>query len=552
MILTVDIEAKSIGNKQLFSSLQFTVAPREKVGLIGRNGVGKTTLFHMLAGNDTDFSGTVQLGRGVRLVSTAQEHHAVAEQSVLHYILHNLPEYSRLKHILDTYPATMGDDVHKITTYSNALERFSNLDYFRAEEEIVRSLEQYRITPAMAEAPMAQLSGGQKRFVELVRVEHADADIALIDEPTNHMDYAAKALFVEWLKAVRQTVLVITHDRDVLQYVDKIIEIKDGRALVFKGNYEAYLKQNVTITTMRMHDYEVGQRTLENLQQQIQAVRAKKASTNKTPNPFIPLERRLLKEYDDLASQLDKPSFWIDRESAEGLGKKAGENYQKFKAKNIRIQGTRADTHASELLALENVVLGYNDQPLFHPVQFRLSQGMRLRLIGRNGAGKTTLVQAIAAASRGEAVPTRLHGTIRCGTKLRFSIYEQELRSEDMQRTLAEAIEHIYRSHDLPATDEVVKRVMGDYLFDPQQDGRLLVEQLSGGQKSRLQIIRMLAGNPNLLILDEPTNHLDLPSIEELENALANYHGAILYITHDSYFAKNLGGDQLTLQQAAD
>lgn len=554
MLLTIDIETKIMGTKELFRNLSFAISPNEKIGIIGRNGVGKTSLFQILAGKDTDFTGSLQLKRGTRLVSTAQEHHDVEHQTVLTYILQNLPEYSDLKRIIDTYPETMGDNLQKIATYTGALQRFGDLDYYRIEEKIVRSLGEYQIDEAMANAPLSQLSGGQKRFVELVRVEHADADIVLIDEPTNHMDYAAKATFIEWLNAAQQTVLVITHDRDVLQNVDTIIEIKDLHALVFKGNYTAYLKQNTTSTAAKIHDYQVALKTLDNLHRKIMWARARKPSWHGTAdqrNPFEVMERRLQKEYDEIKRNNEKPSFWIDRESAESLNKKVGDNYEKFKAKNIRIQSTHTDKHRSELLVVEKLSLGYYDQPLFRPVQFRLQQGDRIRLVGRNGAGKTTLVKAIIAASQEQPVDTLLDGKIICGKKLRLSAYDQELKADIMQLTLAEAIEKIYYDLGTDSSAQVVKRVMSDYLFDPQEDGRLRIEQLSGGQKARLQIIKMLANNPNLLILDEPTNHLDLPSIEELENALQTYHGAVIYITHDSYFAQNLMGDELLLHRVA-
>jgi ATP-binding cassette subfamily F protein uup len=180
-------------------------------------------------------------------------------------------------------------------------------------------------------------------------------------------------------------------------------------------------------------------------------------------------------------------------------------------------------------------------------VNFQLQHGTRLRLIGRNGAGKTTLVRAIEAAADEKRADTWRAGGIFCDRSLRLSVYEQEAGHELLHMPLSAAIAHIYEELDLPATDETVMRTMGNYLFNPYEDGRTLVSDLSGGQKARLQIIKMLAGDPNLLILDEPTNHLDLPSIEELENALRDYHGALLYISHDSYFARNLGGTELTL-----
>ncbi len=547
MLLNADIEEKSIGTKHLFSGLRLHVERGEKVAIIGRNGVGKTTLFRMLVGLDKDFAGSIATQPGARIIATAQEHISVGEISVVNYILSRLPEYTGLKHIIDTYPDTMGESVRKIAEYSEALERFGVLDYYNVEDRILQSLEDYQLYDR-ADSLMHVLSGGQKRFVELIAVEHADADLALIDEPTNHMDYVAKAAFLDWFKAVQRAVVVISHDRDVLSHVDRIIEIKNGEAETFTGNYKAYLAQNAQNAATEMHDYATAQRTLENLHKQIQSVRAKKSSTSKTPNPFIPLEKRLVKQYAEVEAAMNQPNFWIDRESAAGLNKKVSDHYDKFKARNIRLHKTSNHEHRKELLRVEDLQLGYDKQSLFAPVSFQLQHGDRLRLIGRNGAGKTTLVRAIVDAAQERRSPTWRAGSVFCDRSLRLSVYEQEAGSALLDLTLQQAITHIYDELGLPSGTEQVMRTLGNYLFNPQTDGQTLVSELSGGQKARLQIIRMLAPDPNLLILDEPTNHLDLPSIEELEDALKNYHGALLYISHDSYFADQLGGDKLQLE----
>lgn len=549
MLLAANIDEKSIGTKHLFGGLKLQVENGEKVAIIGRNGVGKTTLFRMLTGVDNDYAGSITPQPGARIIATAQEHTGLGDTTVMAYILSRLPEYAPLKHIIDTYPEQMGEDVRKITTYSEALERFGTLDYYTVEDRILQSLDDYQLH-GKAELPIERLSGGQKRFVELIAVEHADADLALIDEPTNHMDYVAKAAFLDWFTAVKRAVVVISHDRDVLEQVDRIIEIKNGGAQEFKGNYQSYLALNVQTASAQMHDYAIAQRTLENLQKQIQQARAKKPSWSGTAdqkNPFVVMERRLQKQYDEIKAGMVEPNFWIDRESAEGLNKKVSDNYDKFKAKNIKLHRTSSHEHAKELLRVEDLQLGYGEQPLFKPVNFVLQHGDRLRLIGRNGAGKTTLVRALQDASHEKRSETWRAGGIYCDRSLRLSVYEQEAGQELLDLPLDKAIAHIYDKLGVPSTHEAVMRTMGNYLFNPYEDAQTLVKNLSGGQKARLQIIQMLAGDPNVLILDEPTNHLDLPSIEELENALKGYHGALLYISHDSYLAKNLGGSELQL-----
>lgn len=548
MLVTVDIEEKSIGHKELFKNLKLAVEGREKIAIIGRNGVGKTTLFRMLVGEDRDFAGSIAFRKGVRVVATAQEHHAVGDQRVLDYIVTNLPEYAQLKHTIDTYPQTMGDDMRKIERYSEALERFSQLDYYTVEERVRRSLEAYQLGFA-ADRPLRTLSGGQKRFVELVRVEHSDADLALIDEPTNHMDYVAKEAFLQWFQNVKHAVVVITHDRDLLRHVSRIVEVRDQTSFTFPGNYQAYLAQNADRTARDLNEYDTIQRRIQNIKVQIKSARAKKASWSGTAdkkNPFLVIENRLTKELQQLETG-ERPSFWIDQESVGQLRPNISESYQKHKAKTIRIRRVVNTERERELLTLDNVQAGY-DQSLFMPVSLQVHTGDRVRLIGRNGVGKTTLVRTILDYLRtGQRPQTLKHGAIKLDSKLRINTYEQEIDPVYLDMTLGGAIEHIYESFGLQATPELVMRTLGDYLFDPYTDREHLVANLSGGQKARLQLIKLFANTPNLVILDEPTNHLDLPSIEELEAALAQYKGALLYISHDSYLAQHLGGTPLHL-----
>jgi ATP-binding cassette subfamily F protein 3 len=546
MLLTVGIDHKSIGNKLLFANLQLTVGMHEKVAIIGRNGVGKTTLFRMLTRDDTEFGGTITFKSNVRIVATAQEHHDLGSQTVLQYIIQNLPEYTELKTIIDTYPEIMGDNMRKIERYSEALERFSSLDYYTVEDRVQRSLDQYLLGHT-AHLPMSSLSGGQKRFVELIRVEHSDADLALIDEPTNHMDYLAKASFLEWFERTKHSVVVITHDRDLLQKVDRIIEIKDNQASTYPGNYDAYLKQNAQRTASDLNEYDIVQRRITNIKKQIQYARSKKPSWGGTAdkkNPFVVMEERLMKELKELEVQ-ERPSFWIDKESVANLTANIEESYQKHKAKTIRIKRLPAKERARTLLTLDNVQVGYNTA-LFSPLSLSVQTGERYRIIGRNGVGKTTLVKAIIG-SQDTKPSTLLKGTVKLDKHLRLSTYEQEINQSVLDLTLSQAIEQFYAAYDLPVSKEQIMRLLGDYLFDPYTDREHLVRNLSGGQKARLQLMKLFANEPNLIILDEPTNHLDLPSIEELEAALSQYTGSILYISHDSYLAKNIGGNEVQI-----
>ncbi|MCL2085897.1 ATP-binding cassette domain-containing protein, partial [Candidatus Saccharibacteria bacterium] len=236
MLLNVNITEKSFGNKSLMKDIRFAVSAGEKVGVIGRNGTGKSTLLRILSGQDEDYTGEIQFRRGSTVVATNQEYADAGERTVLQYILEGLPEYLKLSKIIHEYPATMGEDMKMIEEYTSALDRFVEKDFHYIEDKVREELKNFGMS-GLGDRKFASLSGGQKRLTEVVKIMHADANLAVIDEPTNFMDYVAKEQFVEWMKAAPEAILIITHDRDVLEEVDKIIEIKDQMSVVYKGNY---------------------------------------------------------------------------------------------------------------------------------------------------------------------------------------------------------------------------------------------------------------------------------------------------------------------------
>jgi ATPase subunit of ABC transporter with duplicated ATPase domains len=543
MIITATINEKSFGDKSLFKDTSFFVDDGEKVGLIGRNGEGKTTLFRILAGEDKDFQGEMQLGKGVHMVATRQEHHGFEDMPVLEYILQDLPKYSKLKHILDNHPLIMGDKMHLINEYSDALEQFDSLGYYTIENEVEKVLDSFQLGHRVNDK-LGDLSGGQKRLIEVAKVMLSNAQLALIDEPTNHMDYVAKEKFLNWMSSASDAMLVISHDRDVLDKVDRILEVKDQKILSYKGNYADYLRQNSSSTGSMMNEYELVQRRIVNLKAKVLEYQRfkEKSRSGSTIQRFKRLEQQ---SRDELAKleKAEKPTFWVDRESVQDMGLKTGEQYQKYKAKNIKLHGVTGEEGYSRLLVnISDLSLGY-DQPLFEHISFQIREGEVVEVRGRNGAGKTTLVKTMLSTVNDVPFSAKVFGgVIDVDKKIRVGVYEQETRSDMLEKTLSEAIEHIFLSRGLKVGDTKVRQLMADYLFTAG-DANIPVKQLSGGQKARLQLIDMLADSPSLLVLDEPTNHLDLPSIEELEQALQNYTGAILYISHDTHFRKQLGGE---------
>ena len=544
MIADIHITEKSFGDKTLMKDVKFSVDDGEKVGVVGRNGVGKSTLFGILAGTDNDYTGEVVFRRGITIATTAQEHHGLGEQTVMSYILSGLPEYSKLKKIIDEYPLTMGDNMRKIEEYTQALERFDQKGFYQVEEKIERELSNFQLD-GYGNRKISSLSGGQKRLVEIVKIMHSEAHLALIDEPTNHMDYVAKQQFIDWINSQpHQAMLIITHDRDVLGQVDRIVEIKDGQAVSYRGNYDAYLKQNAQATTTGMNNFEQIEKRIVNLKQKVlDYQRLKEKSRNPgTIQKFKRLENESRAELAEL-SEMEKPTFWIDKESASQLDYKSAERYGKFKSRNIRLSMKDASSRSQHVLVrAENVAVGISERILFEDVNIDLREGEAIEIRGRNGAGKTTLIRMILASGKSfDGSPILYSGDIFLDPQVRIGVYEQEIDEKYLADPLEKAIEKLYMSRDLSISDTKIRQLLADYLFT-DADRMTPLARLSGGQKARFQIIAMLANDPQLLVLDEPTNHLDLPSIEELETALVKYSGAILYVSHDNYFREKLGG----------
>ena len=543
MIADITITEKSFGPKILMTGIKFSIDDGEKVGVIGRNGVGKSTLFGILSGSDVDYSGEVIFKRGTTVVSTAQEHHDTGDITVLQYVLAGLPEYAKLSKIIETYPETMGEDMKLIDEYTQALMRFDDKGFYQIEEKIERELENFQL-PGIAHRKFSTLSGGQKRLVEVVKIMHSDAHLALVDEPTNHMDYVAKTQYIEWMKTAREAMLVITHDRDVLNEVDRIVELKDGSCVSYKGNYDDYLKQNAISTGAQMNDFEMAEKRINNLKVKvIDYQRLKEKARNPaTIQKFKRLEQVSRVELAELQAK-EKPTFWIDKESAENLNYKVAAQYDKFKAKNIRMNLKSEESRSKHVLVTaRDLSLGYT-APLFSGINIDLREGEALELRGRNGCGKTTLIKALLGTN-GDIV--RYDGEIILDTHIRIGVYEQEVSQKYFDLTLEDAIERMYLDRNLPISTTKIRSLMSDYLFS-ENDLKTPISRLSGGEKARFQLISMLANTPQLLILDEPTNHLDLPSIEELEMALTKYSGAILYVSHDGFFRRAIGGEVLQI-----
>jgi ATPase subunit of ABC transporter with duplicated ATPase domains len=293
-----------------------------------------------------------------------------------------------------------------------------------------------------------------------------------------------------------------------------------------------------------MNEFEMIEKRIANLKVKVlDYQRLKEKSRNPgTIQKFKRLEETSRKELAELQAK-EKPTFWIDKESAANLNYKTASQYDKFKAKNVRINLKNEESRSKHILVTaRDLALGYGDTILFEGVNIDLREGEAVELRGRNGAGKTTIIKRLL----GDTTSTLFEGELTLDSQVRIGMYEQEVSDEYFDMSLEDAIEKMYLSKNLPITTTKIRSLLSDYLFT-ESDGKVPIKRLSGGQKARFQLISMLANDPQLLILDEPTNHLDLPSIEELETALARYTGAVLYVSHDGYFRDALGGTVVTI-----
>lgn len=436
---------------------------------------------------------------------------------------------------MDDYEQGLHTNVNR---YLETLERFTENKFFNITEAILSTLSDFNIPRESSHQPLANLSGGQKRYVEMTRMMFSQSDLLLIDEPTNHLDFLGKERFISWMKSLKKTVVVVTHDRDVLKNVNKIYELKNKKLEIFKGNYDHYISNNTSNTLSSVKQYTAQLNRLKEAKKRVTwglRMRAKSKAWKIKYDHW-------LRDYEKLKKETVKPSFWIDQNSVEKLDRKVTDSYDKFKEKNIKINITTQNERGIQQLLIRDLSLGY-DEPVFENLSFSLRNNDRVLIKGKNGAGKSTLVKTILSLSKNEKpIANIFEGKIKLSSYVRIGEYQQEIDQTYLSLPLSEAIRISYQEKNLIITEQKIKSLLAQYLFNPVTDARQKIMNLSGGQKARFQVIKMLIDNPNLLILDEPTNHLDLPSIEELENALVDFQGAILYISHDTYFIKKMGG----------
>lgn len=555
MLLEIRNLKKSIWKRELYNNLEVQIREGEKAALIGRNGTGKTTLFKLITSRDKEFTGEIIKKSGIKIIMTEQEHILPSDTTPLEYILNEVPDYRKLREIVF-------EKADKVSSeeYLSAIQEFTEKDYYHIEDKVLLALEDFNISTDRAIESMKDLSGGEKRFVELVRIMFSNADLALIDEPTNHMDYHGKEMFINWLLHTDISCIIITHDRDILENVETILELNELTIKKFSGNYKKYLKQNSIENVSSIHKFEVNTKQANKIQSRIDEI----DSLGSVSKRMKIMRERMKRQLAEVQKDIERPSFWIDKDTLSQTSKKVIAKYENYKDTSIEIQkAEKLNTHNKLLININQLELGYTHS-LFKPISLNLYESDRIRLFGRNGAGKTTFIKYLLQNitekelnseieqdinSNKKRLPIKIFaGEVKITNAIKLGVYEQEISERFLDLRLTDAIRKVYYENNVELLNAQLIAILKNYLFDPATHGELKISSLSGGEKARFQIIKMLVNKPNLLILDEPTNHLDLPSIEVIENFLNTYTGAIIYVSHDSYFVKNVGGKELSFK----
>ena len=487
--------------KNILDGLSFSVNTGERVGILGHNGCGKTTLFRILTGELDYDEGEVMIAPGKRLGLISQipvYPEGWTVEDVLRDAHRRLYDISR--RIDDLTRAMEHDDSGALLAeYDRLSEDFRRLGGYDMDVDRNRVANGLDIPAPMRAQPFASLSGGEKTRVNLARLILEDTDILLLDEPTNHLDLHATEWLEEYLLHFRGTVLVISHDRWFLdRVVQRSIEISDGKAEFYSGNYSFYVEERQRRFEEKLKKYEKDQAKIEQLTRAAEQMHLWAfMGADKLHKRAFSMEKRIEK-----LSQSEKPT----------------------ERRKLNVKFKEREFNGDEVLAADNVSKGFGGRTLFSGVDLLVEGGERIALIGDNGTGKSTLVKLIM----GEEPPDT--GYLALGPAVRTAYLPQMVSFSVDSRSMLDTMLYDCRCQPQDARDRLAAfGFRGESVFSP-------VGTLSGGEKSRLKLCMLMGGDINFLILDEPTNHLDIASREWMEDALSDYEQTLLFVSHDRYF----------------
>lgn len=503
-MLTISQISKGFGPKTLFSDISFRLQRGERVGLVGPNGAGKTTLFNIVLGLEEPDSGEIETERQIRIGYLPQESAPAGEETVTELATSIAPEIAGIYKTLREFPDANAPE------RLAAIERFVELDGYTLEARTKRILAGLAFRAEDYDMPARTLSGGWIMRAHLARLLVMEPDLLMLDEPTNHLDLETLGWFQNQLKRYPGAILTISHDREFLNAVcDGIAEIAHGKLHRYTGNYEHYLKEKAEREAQHLAAYKNQQREIAHLEDFVRRFRAKATKASQA-------QARL--------KQLEKMERIAAPESA---------------ADTIHFKFPQPERSGQRVATLELVDQAYGDHRVYSGLDLKIEKGQRIVLVGPNGAGKSTLLKILAGQ-----VPIQA-GTCELGLNVSVGYFSQQrVEVLDLEQTvLDEAMQHI----ESGMNEQSVRTVLGAFLFRGD-DVFKKVKVLSGGEKSRLALVKLLLAPPNFLLLDEPTTHLDMPSIDALIAALKDYKGTLIFVSHDVHFIRAIAQETIQIQ----
>ena len=503
MILSCNNISKSFGMDIIIKSCSFNIEDHEKAAIVGINGAGKSTLLKIITGEEPADTGIVTLAKDKTLGYLAQQQDLQSDRSIYDELL-SVKQYildmeSELRRIEAAMNNASGDELESLMNrYTNLNHEFEMNNGYAYKSEITGVLKGLGFAEEDFSLHVNTLSGGQKTRVSLGKLLLSKPDIIKLDEPTNHLDMESISWLENYLLNYSGAVLIVAHVRYFLdKIVSKIIEIDNGDCTVFSGNYTDYASKKAILRNMKLKEYLNQQRDIKHQEEVI--AKLKQFNREKSIKRAESREKML-----DKIEVVDKPV--------------------ELNAKmNIKLEPSVVS--GNDVLTVTDLTKSFDGNTLFNNINFEIKRGERVALIGNNGTGKTTILKLINGIIQPDS------GSIYLGAKVAIGYYDQEHHVLDPDKTLFQEIQDAYP--DLNNTQ--IRNTLAAFLFT-DDDVFKYIRDLSGGERGRVSLAKLMLSNANLLILDEPTNHLDIVSKEILENALNSYTGTVLYVSHDRYF----------------
>jgi ATP-binding cassette, subfamily F, member 3 len=495
-MLTVSQLSKSFSGRTLFDDVSLQVNRGDRIGLVGPNGAGKSTLFSLILGEVSPDTGQITIEKSATIGFLPQETAAAKDETVLELALATTPELAEAQKIIKQHESgSRSDDA----AYHRALHIFDEHGGWQLEPKAKRVLAGLTFRESDFDRPAQAMSGGWIMRAHLARLLVMEPDLLLLDEPTNHLDLESLQWFQEFLRSYPGAIVIISHDREFLnQLVGSIVEIANAKLVRYRGNWDNYVEEKAAREVQQLSAYKNQQKEIASLQLFADRFRAKASKASQAQSKLKQIDR------------MEK----IAAPTARG--------------KTIKFHFPQPPRSGLRVITLKNVNHAYRDLVVYHGLNFHAERGQRTVLVGPNGAGKSTLLKLL-----GGVLPVQ-HGTREPGHNVRVGYFSQN--RIDVLNPKLTVLESALDAPN-PVSEQTARTVLGSFLFRGD-DVFKSVAVLSGGEKSRLALVKLLLNPPNLLLMDEPTTHLDIDSIDALIDALEQYHGTLIFISHDVHFIR--------------